>query len=535
MRLIGAVLLICMVMGLCTGSVAPAQNTAAHNTTSLQSGGTWLNEKLNLDSPSLLDRFRVYQGDSSVQEENTSGGDGFEEAMRDAFEGAAPSFSGACTQMTGYDIRTFDLVTDDDIADPSHAGKEKGVKVTILYDSSETTHDTLWGHETDATTVARALYTSDAGARIGTLAIVFRYEEAGAYRLKLTLDAADAEKFAGAWEEGTFIRKADWSKADINAEEIAPYENPGKILAPARAASAGADSTPAAVATGKEAFKTELYSSTVLLTSASADIASGAKAEEFDRTAASAEALIDTSDAVRTHVGGLRIDRDLEPARKEYLLGVDEYRKAGSYLWNGSRQTRGDEFEAAQNHLKEGEQHINRAFEMLGMETLDSRSYTRPPCDPFPDALAPGEHFIYRDDQGANDISVIVDAYETKTGYMIEDNGSFERVNAEYGDKFLYVVLQATHLGFRGNGSEEITTPPADAFTLILDGEEYAHSTPERYVRELGEPYAATTLERKEVCEGFLIFVIPATADPAEGYLRFDPGTGRQPVWKLRK
>jgi hypothetical protein len=321
---------------------------------------------------------------------------------------------------------------------------------------------------------------------------------------------------------------------DINADEIAPYEHPGRILAPAQAAPSGAGYTPAVVATGQEAFRNELYASTVLLTSASADIARSAEAEQFDRTAASADALIDTSDAVMTHVGGLRIDPDLEPARQEYLLGVDEYRNAGSYLWSGSRQTSGEEFEAAQAHLTAGEQHINRAFEMLGMETLDSRSYARPPGDPFPEALVPGEHFIYRDDQGANDISVIVDAYETKTGYMIEDNGSFERVNAEYGEKFLYVVLHATHLGFRGNGSEEITTPPADAFTLILDGEEYAHSTPERYVRELGQPYTATTLERKEVHEGFLIFAIPETADPAKGYIRFDPGNGGQPVWKLR-
>jgi hypothetical protein len=534
-RLISAAIMVCMVMGLSVGSIAPAQNTAAHNTSSPQNEGVWLNEKLYLDSPSLLEQFHVYRGNDPDKETGTSDDEAFERAVQDAFGRATSSFTGAGTRMNAHDIRTFDLVTDRDLADPSHMGRDKGVKVTILYDSSvDPAENSLWSHEADATAVAQALYAGDAGARIGTLSIVFKHDDEEGYGLKLILDAADAERFAGSWQDGSFIRRADWSEVDINADDIAPYEHPGRSLAPSDAGQTGAGFTQGTVASNREALQKELYASTILLTSSSTDVAISAEAEQFDRTAALADGLIGTSDAIREHVENLHIDPDLEPARQEYLLGVDEYRKAGCYIWNGARHTSSDEFGSAEAHLKAGEDHINTALGMLDMEQLDSRSYTRPPCDPFPEALALGEHFTYRDDQGANDISVIVDNYETRTGYSIEEDGTFKRVNAEYGNKFLYVVLHATHLGFRGNGSEEITTPPADAFTLILGGEEYAHSTPEHYVKELGCPYSATTIERKEVHEGFLIFPIPETADPATAYIKFDQGGGEQPVWKLR-
>ena len=533
-RLIFAIILVCMVTGLTAGSVAPANNTS-QSASPPHDQSTWLDARLTIDSPSLVERFSAYTGGASHSSGNTSDTEAFEGAMRTAFEGAVPDFSGAATQLTAYDIRTFTLITDNDLADPSHCGREQGVKVTILYDNSGIPdEDSLWGHETDATTVARALYTSDAGDRIGTLSIVFKYDGQEDYRLKLTLDAADAERFAGSWQDGTFIRRADWSGVDINADDIAPYEHPDRILEPNDTVMAHEGYTPQIVATKQEAFQKELYSSTVLLTSTAAGIAGSAEAEQFDKATALAEDLIDTSDAARAHLESLDIDPDLEPARQEYLRGVDEYRKSGSYIWNGSQHTNAEDFEAADAHLKAGEAHINTAFDMLGMEPLDSRSYTRPPCDPYPGALSLGEHFIYRDDQGVNDISVIVDSYETKTGYMIEENGTCRRVNAEYGNKFLYVVCHATHLGFRGNGTEQITTPPTDAFTLILDGEEYAHSTPERYVKELGQPYSATTIERKEVHEGFLLFAVPETTDPSTGYVRLDLGGDGQPVWKLK-
>jgi hypothetical protein len=522
-----------MVTGLGAGSIVPAQNTT-QNGSPLPDQGTWLNAKLTFDSPSLVERFSVYTQGASNSTETTSDAAAFERAMRTAFEEAVPDFSGAGTQMTTSDIRTFTLITDDDLADPSHCGREQGVKVTVIYEESGMPdEDSLGSHEIDATAVARALYTSDEGDRIGTLSIVFKYADQEDYRLKLTLDAADAEMFAESWQDGTFICRADWSGVDIKAEDIVLYEDPGTILEPYDSGDTREQFTSHIAATGREAFQKELYASTVLLTSTTARISGSTEAEQFDQASGCAEALIDTSDAVRAHVESLHIDPDLESARQEYLRGVDEYRKSGSYIWNGSRHTSSEDFEAAEAHLKAGEEHINAAFDLLGMEPLDSRSYTRPPCDPYPDALNLGDHFIYRDDQGVNDISVIVDAYETKTGYIIEEDGTCRRVNAEYGTKFLYVVLHATHLGFRGNGTEQITTPPDDAFTLILEGEEYAHSTPDRYVKELGQPYSATTIERKEVHEGFLLFAVPETADLSTGYIRLDLGKDGRPVWKL--
>ncbi|MDG6257751.1 MAG: hypothetical protein QCH35_09165 [Methanomicrobiaceae archaeon] len=435
--------------------------------------------------------------------------------------------------MTAYDIHTFSLITDDDLADPSHAGGDRGVKVTILYDTPGSPHeDSLWSHETDATTVARAVYTSDAEDRIGTLSVVFKYSDQEDYRLKLTLDAADAQRFADRWQDGGFICRMDWSAVDINAG-IIPYERPDRILEPDNTAQTTRSGSPQIVATRQETFCKELYSSTILLTSAASEIARNTEAERFDQAGALAKDLIDTSDAVRAHTENLRIDADLEPARQEYLLGVDEYRKSASCIWNGSRYTDSEEFEAAQAYLKAGEAHINAAYAMIGMEPLDGRSYTRPPSDPYPGALAPGKRFVYRDDQRANDISVIVDRYEIKTGYTIRDNGTSRRFNAEYGNKFLYVVLHATHVGHRGDGTEEITTPPADAFNLILGGEEYHHSTPDTYVKEWGQPYSATTIGRKERHKGFLIFAIPETSDPQTAYLRLNLGGKGQPVWNL--
>ncbi|HDR73099.1 MAG TPA: hypothetical protein ENN85_04210, partial [Methanoculleus sp.] len=92
-----------------------------------QNGRTWLHARIAIDSPSLMDRFGAYRGEASPSQEKHSEREAFECAMRTAFEGAVSDFAGTGRQMTAYDIRTFTLITDDDLANPSHAGGDMGV------------------------------------------------------------------------------------------------------------------------------------------------------------------------------------------------------------------------------------------------------------------------------------------------------------------------------------------------------------------------------------------------------------------------
>lgn len=182
--------------------------------------------------------------------------------------------------------------------------------------------------------------------------------------------------------------------------------------------------------------------------------------------------LLNRYSAIAAHIDRLPLEPELEPAREEYLQGVREIRDAGSFLWRGAATLRAGDFRSAETAFMSGEEHINAAYRMLDMGGTGPDDRTLPPPDPYPEALSLGERYTCRDESGANNISV------------------------------------------------------------IIDGEEYAHITPERYVREISQPYGSATLERKEVHEGFLISSIPEEADPSSGYIRLDLGEEGKPVWR---
>ncbi|MDG6256864.1 MAG: hypothetical protein QCH35_04615 [Methanomicrobiaceae archaeon] len=455
------------------------------------------------------------------------------ESVHTAFLEIMPEFHGAVTKMTGYEIGVFDLITDEDLANPAHLGRDRGIKVTVINDHDlEPLENTLWGHETDATRIAQSLYAREFENRIGTVAIIYKTAEEAEPRLKLALDAADAERFPEVGDAGCYIRAGDWSEMNIHSDDIAWFEDPGCALAPKKPKTT-AEEEEEILLLGREALQGDLHQSTMLLIASEDRIAESIHHEHFEETAILADELIKKSDAVISHVQELPVDPALDPARQEYLQGVQNFRDAGSYLWRGAVALDPDDFQAAETSLKSGEQHINAAHHMLDTEQIEEHDRTVPPPDPYPSALSLREPFSYRDESGANDVSVIIDYSKNMSGYSIEKNGTAERVNAGYTEKFLFVVLHVTHLGFRGNGTDTITTPPPEEFTLILEGGDYTHSNPDHYVRELGQPYESVTLERKEVYEGFLIYSIPEDANPAKGYIRLDLGEKGQSIWEL--
>jgi hypothetical protein len=504
----------------------------------------WYSRKVSFNSPGLIEQFNNLTGNASKNtsenaseaapvENETPENASFNDSVQTAFLEVVPEFRGAATNMTGYDIKVFDLITDKDLANPAYLGRDRGIKVTIIHDNDlEPLENTLWGYETDATSIVQSLYASDYGDRIGTIAIIYKTEEEEEPQLKLALDAADAERFADAEDPDGYIRAHDWSEISVQSDAIAWYEDPDHALAPEEPKQ-NAEGNAEILTLDREALQDELQQSTNLLIASEDNISASIYNKQFQKTESLANTLIQQSDAVISEVEQLPLEPGLEPARQEYLEGVKNFRDAGAYLWRGAVLLESDDFDAAETHFTSGEQHIDTAHRMLDMEQIEQQDRTLPPPSPYPEALSLGEPFIYRDDAGANDISVIVDRYENKSGYTIVTNGTAERVNAGYTRKFLFVVLHVTHLGFRGNGTDTITTPSPDRFTLILEGKEYANSNPESYVRELGQPYESVTLERKEVYEGFLIFSIPEDADPSRGYIRLDLDGKGEPIWKL--
>jgi hypothetical protein len=508
------------------------------NQSALQAGNDsrWADQQLSFDSPTLTEQFSTLMGNASGSaqaEKERREEAAFNESVETAFLEVVPEFRGAATKMAAYEITIVDLVTDEDLADPAYLGRDRGIKVTLIYGNDlGKLENTLWGHETDATLIAQSLYAGEFGNRIGTVVIIYKTEEGGEPGVKLALNAADEERFAESGDREGYIRAEDWSAISLHSDDIAFYEDPDRALTPGRPKREG-DEGEEVVVLDREALRGELHRSTMLLTSSETRISESIKNEQFQETEILADEFVRQSDAVISQVAQLPVETELEPARQEYLRGVREFRDAGSFLWRGAVYLRADDFQSAETTLRSGERHINAAHRMLEMEQMDQVDLTLPPPNPFPSALSLGERYTYRDEAGANDISVIIDGYEIKSGYTIVENGTAQRINAGYGKKFLFVVLHVTHIGFRGNGTDTIRTPPPERFTLILDGEEYTHSTPDRYVRELGHPYASVVLERKEMYEGFLIYAIPEEADPSTGYIQLDLGEEGRPVWRL--
>jgi hypothetical protein len=459
----------------------------------------------------------------------------FETRVREIFINGSKEFRGAGTAMDSYQITIHDLITDKEIANPAYLERERGIKVTIvLKDSLDNLQDSLWGHETDATLLAKAFFTSEINEEIGFVAVTYKMQNSDEARASFKLDAADAGQFEGLWVNDAYIRKSDWSESSIDLSSgIAHYEKPGRmiVLPDSEAVEpSGGEDVPMY---GKDTLAQQMSDSTGTLIMITENIAEQSRENDYQEMSYLADALIDEARKSEENIASLPVSPELYEVKEQFINGLIEFQHAGSSYWYGATFIQSDEFEQGNHYVNVGLEEINDALTRMNLKTIETNAVNQPSDSPYPDAFALNERYMYQDAGKVNDISVKISKYEIRSGYYIEEEEGKQRVTPGFGYKFLTVVVWVTHLGFRGGGSELVLTPDPEDFTLIYGGEEYTDVTPTTFMQSVGEPYASVLLNRKEHVEGVLIFAVPESIKVAETYIRFDPGNGETPVWQL--
>lgn len=250
-----------------------------------------------------------------------------------------------------------------------------------------------------------------------------------------------------------------------------------------------------------------------------------------------AAGMVSLAEQLRLDAAALLVSPENESVRSQFIAALDEFAAAGSMLENGiptDRSVRDDALE----HLARGTEVLSETLQgYTPTPTVEPEGSTLPAdlaaeADPeFPGALRPGERFIYDDSSGDNTASIIIGGFTLSNG--------FETIGAkpvEYtpgpGNVYLLVTVQATHLGYRGEGtSSRIRTPAESAFTLYYNGETYRPlQAPGPTSR--GGSYSSLVLERHESRAGYLFFEVPEDFDPANAYLQVRVGSN-SPVWHL--
>lgn len=165
--------------------------------------------------------------------------------------------------------------------------------------------------------------------------------------------------------------------------------------------------------------------------------------------------------------------------------------------------------------------------------------------------LSPGSRCNYQDKGKNNDISFALLQSTTLGSFFFNTKAGSITVNPPPGNRLVLLSLKVCHLGSRSVSDQQITTPGLPSFKLYDsytsyspkyisndDGSfiESAHLNrfdefkrpvypwTENIVHHtsIGELYSETILNRKEVKEGWLLFVVPEGFSIQEAYLRVE-------------
>ncbi len=448
------------------------------------------------------------------------------------FNATVPQFQGAGTDMSFHYFKIYELITDPDLADERYRGGDTGVKVTIAYNlTTDPLQDTLWWHEMDATKIAKAFYNGENASHMGFVAVAFRYAGTNEDRLMLRLDACDAKRFAATWNNDGYIRFQDWSDAALmENSRIDPYEDPATYY---RVIDAPCETEIEIPPHGSDILQTMLLDSTKGIYSTMEDITKDEENLDYLQMRQDAAGLITESAQIKKEINALPLETDLETVRDKYLRGLEQFWTAGQYYWYGAKFLDGEAIGTGNAEFDTGKQDVNSALDALSLQIREGQTLELPSDKILNNALGLYERYIYTDPNGINDISLRICEYQLKNGYILEDGSSTEMVTAEYGYKYMSVLVEVYHAGYRGGGSEMITTPKPTDFSLVYRGEQIINSAPAGYIRKSGPAYAQTNLLRKEYTEGTLLFLIPSDFNPEEAYIQVNLGTGGKPVWKF--
>ena len=518
-------------------------NTVTHEKISPNTGESIANILSNLTRPVTvatitaedIQRIPKVAG-TVISSENTNSSE-YEEAILHSFLKAAERFSGAGTRMVTYNIETFNLLKDPVFATPDFLGREKGVKVSIVYNTTPgVLENTYWGHLTDASAIAYEMFNGVAGKDTGYVTVSYRTDKTPSPRFQASLTAKKAEALRKDWTEDTYLSLPAWSPVTIDkSADVVPYEN----LETALFASQGIDSLSSDAASsngvideynlyisrddlkgllGRYSIEMQNYIYSVSGYSASSDFRGMAKASKE---------MINRAAEIEDEIVQLPIDPHYADVVDNFLEGIRNYRYAGTYFWYGAAFTEVEPVKTGNTYVQKGFSNNNEALAALDMNTIQTTLFELPKGELFPDAKYMRESYTYLDSGKRNDISAKFSSFSCTNMYTLMKDGKSERNVAGYGYKYIFPVVEFNHLGYRGSGSSRITTPAAKDFTIVYNGADYASLTPSPSVGEIkqvGYPYYSVKLDRKGKFEGVLVFLVPHDFDPAKAYLKLNLG-----------
>jgi len=513
--------------------------SAAENATPMQASLFYTMGNLTnpAGSPSLREVPERPSIEGTVSARETESSFNYQKSVLSSFIDASQSFTGAGKAMTSYEITTYDLFTDPDIADPAHLGRPYGALTTIVINGTPgTLENTLWGYETDATAITRNIMSGPAGSETGFVMVSFETQDASTPVFYALITAEDAAGFEGLWESGTYICRDDWTTIRLDDSFVGcNYEYPEERILPAFGKTISYEEFDKyGLYIPPSDIRDSIEDYTITLNGIVYQISDGALNNDFAAMGEASVRLMEEAYTIKAEISDLPAAPEYRDEIAEFIDGVDYYQRAGAMLWYGSSFTEPDAIRKGNDYLIAGLEHNNNALKELNLRQINTALIDLPSDDFFPHAMYFHDFYRYQDSKKVNDISMKITGVKGSTLYITtNEDGDDEKFLSGYGYKFVLPIIEVSHYGYRGGGSSRITTPDPSKFTIIWKGEEYPAETLSGYLKPLGHAYTRQYLDRKESVEALLLFRVPADLRYEEAYLKVDLGSEGTPVWHL--
>jgi len=474
----------------------------------------------------------------SVSYETSDAGTSIKHEMFFIIRDPACEYNGPAALAETFTVSVFRTTVDPLVSNPSYLSREYVVKYNITFmpgSSMDKTEDTIWWYESDASRIVRYLMNSSIGDNIAVISITFN-DAADGGSAAFVLEAEDLEKLKKYWvNEDSYIRYFDWSELVIDKDGLVYYEDPSTgIDLPAGALSPGIDNGVKTTDIGDD-LKSDLRTQSYELMETVDGIKRSVSAGNLEGTQKYSEELMELSCSFSSGIAGYPVDDESKILIDEYISGIRSLSKAGAYYWD--RALLPDEIfdEDSIKDLREGIERINTALGYIGESGYDVEDLQVVSSGSYSNSLPAGMAFHYKDQAENNDISIKISSYYLKNRLLLKKGTALEYQEAGFGKRYIGVVVDIIHLGYRGKGSQQITTPDQNSFSLYYDGNAYSPLEIENYIEDMGEVYVKRTLNRLERYESLLIFEIgdQEVFDPKKAYVGVKLGEYGEQIWQL--
>lgn len=449
----------------------------------------------------------------------------------------AYEYNGPAALAENFSVTVFKTIADPLISKPSYLSREYIVRynITFVSDSSrQRMENTIWWYESDASGIVDRLLDSSIGDNIAVIAITFNDATAGG-KITFVLEAEDLEKLIDYREDGdSYIRYFDWSDTTTDKKDLVYYEEPssGIDIPVAYLSEQNPDNIPGV---GEELRKL-MDSRSFTLMEAVDSIGRSVSEGDFEGTMKTSGELIGMCRDYREEIESYPVDDRTRPLIEEYTAGLAALSRFGSHYWHKSLIPGEMSDDEINEVLDEGVLRINSVLLFMELEGYDTGELEIEPVSVYSDYLPSGTAFHYRDAKENNDISIKITGYCLKSKLLLKKGTTLEYQEASYGKRYLGVVVDIMHLGYRGGGTQKIVTPPLEAFVLYYEGDKYLPSSPpDYYISNMGEVYRKATLNRLQRYESLILFEIDDQEqfEPEKAYVEVDLGDYGKQMWCL--